>query len=35
MPQLHREAGRACFIASSVNFPVEHEAETVVSGLRP
>lgn len=23
--RIHREAGEACFIASSVNFPVEHE----------
>lgn len=30
VPQLHAEAGRACFIAASVNFPVEHEPETVV-----
>jgi organic hydroperoxide reductase OsmC/OhrA len=27
---LHREAGQKCFIAASVNFPVEHEAETLV-----
>lgn len=25
LPEIHEEAGRACFIASSVNFPVEHE----------
>lgn len=31
MPQLHREAGEACFIASSVNFPVDHEAVTTVA----
>ncbi|GAA5166672.1 OsmC family protein [Ornithinimicrobium tianjinense] len=31
MPQLHEEANRACFIASSVNFPVEHEVETLVA----
>lgn len=31
MPQLHEEAARACFIASSVNFPVDHEPETVVT----
>lgn len=30
MDQLHREAGQACFIASSVNFPVEHEPQTLV-----
>lgn len=29
---LHEEAGRACFIASSVNFPVEHEPITEVAG---
>ena len=23
--RIHREAGEACFIASSVNFPVDHE----------
>jgi len=27
---LHEEAHRLCFIARSVNFPVEHEARTVV-----
>ena len=32
MPRLHQEANRACFIASSVNFPVEHEAQTFVDG---
>ena len=31
MPRLHREAGEACFIASSVNFPVEHEPVTTVA----
>lgn len=30
VPELHREASRACFIASSVNFPVEHEPTTLV-----
>lgn len=30
MEQLHREAGQACFIAASVNFPVDHEPETLV-----
>lgn len=30
VPQLHREASQACFIASSVNFPVEHEPTTLV-----
>lgn len=29
---LHREANRMCFIASSVNFPVEHDATTLVAG---
>ncbi|HWD62664.1 MAG TPA: OsmC family protein [Humibacter sp.] len=28
---LHEEAARLCFIASSVNFPVEHEAVTHVA----
>lgn len=28
MPALHEEAGRACFIAASVNFPVEHAPTT-------
>ncbi|MGE5766412.1 MAG: OsmC family protein, partial [Bacteroidota bacterium] len=28
---LHDEAHRTCFIANSVNFPVRHEAETVVA----
>lgn len=32
MPQLHHEAGQACFIASSVNFPVDHEPVTLVAG---
>lgn len=32
MEQLHREAGQACFIASSMSFPVQHEPETVVAG---
>jgi organic hydroperoxide reductase OsmC/OhrA len=27
---LHEEAHRLCFIASSVNFPVRHEATVVV-----
>ena len=30
VPQLHHEASRACFIASSVNFPVRHEPTTLV-----
>lgn len=29
MPALHREAGQACFIASSVSFPVEHDPVTL------
>lgn len=32
LPDLHREAGQACFIASSVSFPVEHEPVTLVAG---
>ena len=28
---IHEEAHRHCFIAASVNFPVRHEAETVVA----
>lgn len=31
VPQLHAEAGQACFIAASVNFPVEHEPTTLVA----
>lgn len=31
MPSLHHEANRACFIASSVNFPVRHEPITLVA----
>ncbi|GGD22663.1 OsmC family protein [Nocardioides daphniae] len=31
VPQLHHEASQACFIASSVNFPVEHEPVTHVA----
>ncbi|MGD7732388.1 OsmC family protein [Propionibacteriaceae bacterium G57] len=30
MPGLHDEAAAACFIGASVNFPVDHEAQTVV-----
>lgn len=29
--QLHEKASRGCFIASSVNFPVRHEPQIVVS----
>lgn len=32
MPQLHHEASQACFIASSVNFPINHEPVTQVAG---
>lgn len=35
MEELHEEAGRACFIASSVNFPVDHEPVTVVRTAVP
>ncbi|KUG55809.1 peroxiredoxin [Serinicoccus chungangensis] len=31
VPQLHAEAGQACFIAASVNFPVHHEPTTRVA----
>ena len=34
MPTLHREAGAACFIASSVSFPVEHDPVTLVDDAR-
>jgi organic hydroperoxide reductase OsmC/OhrA len=30
--RLHEEAGRKCFIASSVNFPVRHEPTVTVYG---
>lgn len=30
--QLHHEASQACFIASSVNFPVDHEPVTRLAG---
>ena len=32
MTRLHHEAGQACFIASSVSFPVDHEPVTLVAG---
>src|SRR3954447_4366405 len=32
--QLHHEASRRCFIASSVNFPVRHEPEVLVGAAR-
>ncbi|WP_432557642.1 OsmC family protein [Granulicoccus sp. GXG6511] len=36
MEQIHREAGAACFIASSMNFPVRHSPETLVlDGRKP
>ncbi|OLT18769.1 peroxiredoxin [Serinicoccus sp. CNJ-927] len=35
LPQLHEEAGRACFIASSVNFPVDHDPTARVMGELP
>ncbi|MDO5499701.1 MAG: OsmC family protein [Propionibacteriaceae bacterium] len=31
MPALHEEAGAVCFIASSMNFPVRHDPETLVA----
>lgn len=30
VPHLHHEANQACFIANSVNFPVDHEPTTLV-----
>lgn len=30
---LHAEASRACFIANSVNFPIEHEAEVTAGTI--
>jgi organic hydroperoxide reductase OsmC/OhrA len=33
--ELHAEASRKCFIASSVNFPVGHEPEAVAEPTRP
>lgn len=38
VPTLHHEAGEACFIASSVTFPVTHEPRTLLadsSGAAP
>ncbi len=32
---LHEEAARKCFIAASVNFPVEHEPTTIVDAEVP
>ena len=32
VPQLHHEASEACFIASSMNFPVTHEPVTLLEG---
>jgi organic hydroperoxide reductase OsmC/OhrA len=34
LPQLHHEAGQACFIASSVSFPVDHDPKTLVDDPR-
>ena len=31
VPALHEEAGAACFIAASMNFPVDHEPTTLVA----
>ena len=33
--ELHQRAGKVCFIASSVNFPVKHEPEIRVQDLEP
>jgi organic hydroperoxide reductase OsmC/OhrA len=33
--ELHHEAARMCFIASSVNFPVAHEPSTLVASGAP
>lgn len=35
VPRLHQEAGQACFIASSVSFPVAHEPTTLVLAGSP
>jgi len=35
LPPLHEEAGAACFIAASVNFPVDHEPITRVESASP
>lgn len=32
LPRLHEEAGQACFIAASVNFPIHHEPTSDVAG---
>ena len=32
---LHAEANRLCFIARSVNFPVEHHPQTLLAGPAP
>lgn len=31
LEQLHEEAGRACFIASSMNFPVDHDPQGAIT----
>jgi organic hydroperoxide reductase OsmC/OhrA len=33
--ELHHEAARMCFIASSVNFPVAHEPSTLIASGAP
>lgn len=33
--ELHETAGRYCFIAASVNFPIHHEPEIVVDAAAP
>jgi organic hydroperoxide reductase OsmC/OhrA len=30
--ELHHKAGEICFIASSVNFPVNHEPKAIAEG---
>jgi organic hydroperoxide reductase OsmC/OhrA len=30
--RIHADAGRACFIANSLNLPVQHEVQTIVAG---
>lgn len=34
MGALHHRAGKLCFIGNSVNFPVDHEPETILGGSR-
>ena len=33
--RLHKKASAMCFIARSVNFPVDHEPETAESDMNP